>query len=357
MADDDNVQQSSDDASGATEPTIHVAPSPHLSDYHFTTKRMMVDVLIGLSPVFLVSLFVFGWFMVFQVGICVLTCIVVEAIASRMRGRPIPTGDFSAVVCGTILAFSLPCGAPWYIPVIGGAVAIGLGKAAFGGLGFNLFNPAMVGRAFIMLSFAQAMGSGGYVMQQSEVTVLTQATPLSVSKQVASTMISGNDEIPQELRERLAGATNLWDLLSGRTNGSIGETSALALIIGGIYLCLRRVAAWQIPVSMITGGFVFGGLAWMMGLTPVSVLHQLLSGAFMLGAFFIATDPVTSPMAPKGRMIFGFGVGAFTILIRILSGYPEGVMFAILLMNSMTPLINRWTIPEPLGAVPAPAPA
>lgn len=352
---DDNAKQPSD-VSPVPTPTIHVAPSPHLSDYDFTTKRMMLDVLIGLAPAFAISLFVFRWFAVFQLGISVLTCIFVEAITSRMRGRPIPTGDYSAVVCGTILAFSLPCGAPWYVPVIGAAVAIGLGKAAFGGLGFNLFNPAMVGRAFIMLSFAQAMGAGGYVQQQSEITVLTQATPLSVTKQVAGNMLAGND-VPQELQAQLAESTRLWDLFIGRTNGSIGETSTLALLLGGVYLCLRRVAAWQIPLSMIAGGIVCGGLAQWMGLTPVSVLHQLASGAFILGAFFIATDPVTSPMAPRGRAIFGFGVGAFTILIRVLSGYPEGVMFAILLMNSMTPLINRWTIPKPLGAVAAPASA
>lgn len=318
----------------AVEQTVLVAPSPHLSDTSVTTRGMMLDVLIGLVPVVVVSLFVFGWYLVVQVGLCVLTALAAESLFTRMRGRPVPLGDYSAAITGLILGLSLPWSAPWYIPVIGAAVAIGLGKVVFGGLGNNIFNPAMVGRAFVMLSFAREMGASAYVRATGAVEALTQATPLAIAKEAAGAA---------------ADLPGLWPLFLGTHNGSLGETSAIACLVGGLYLCWRRSASWEIPAAVVLSVIVLGGLSSLAGLTALTVLQQLLSGALLFGAFFIATDPVTSPLTSTGKFLFGAGIGFFVVLIRVFSGYPEGVMFAVLLMNSAVPLINQWTVPRPVG--------
>ncbi len=315
-------------------PAIVVAPSPHLHDPHFTTRRMMFDVIVALVPVILVSVVVFGWAALAQLSICVLSCLVFEALFGRLMGKPLSIGDGSAAVTGLILGLSLPWTAPVYVGVIGSGVAIGLGKVVFGGLGFNLFNPAMVGRAFVMLSFAAAMGAGAYVAVDGLDPILTQATPLDLAKQSA---------------DGLMGFPDLWLLFVGTHNGSLGETSVLASLIGGLYLILRRSAAWEIPLGVVAATIVCAGLFGMAGLTPLTAWQHLAGGAVVFGAFFIATDPVTSPVAPWGRFCFGAGIGALVIILRVLSGYPEGLMFAVLLMNALVPLLNRWTIPRPVG--------
>lgn len=313
-------------------PVIHVAPSPHLSSTSTSTKQMMLDVLIALAPVVGMAIYVFQMYAVRQLVICVSTCLLAEAVFTRMRGRSHSLLDFSAAVTGVILALSLPGTSPWFVGVIASITAIGIGKIIFGGVGMNIFNPAMVGRAFVMISFATFLGASGYQDVGSTVDAITQATPMDTFKQGG-------------------GVASLPVLFWGLTNGSLGETSALACLIGGIYLCIRRTASWEIPVGVIAAVVVIGGIANL--LQPGSewtVLHHLLGGSLLFGAFFIATDPVTSPLTPRGKLIFGIGVGAFIMLLRIFSGYPEGVMFAVLLMNGVTPLINRWTIPRPLGA-------
>ena len=317
---------------------LHVAPAPHILSRALTTRRMMLDVLIGLFPVMLASVLVFREYALIQAGICVASCLAVEAMLTRLRGRKASIGDGSAVVTGLILAFSLPATAPWYVGVIGSAAAMGLGKFIFGGLGQNVFNPAMVGRAFAMMAFPAllAAGIGGYVNPSADVAIVTHATPM--------TAVRGGEITP------------LKDLFLGTTNGSLGETSALACLIGGLYLCLRRTASWEIPLGVILAAAIIGGAVnlahpqdqW-------TVLHHLLGGALLLGAFFIATDPVTSPLTPKGKFIFGLMVGGLVMLLRKLSVYPEGVMFSILIANPIVPLINRWTIPKPVGG-PTPAP-
>ncbi len=313
-------------------PLIHVAPSPHLSNTSQTTRRMMIDVLVALAPVVLASLFVFRWMAVFQLVICVASCLAAESLFTIMRGRrPTPT-DFSAAVTGVILALSLPGTAPWYVGVIGGFVGVGIGKTIFGGLGMNIFNPAMVGRAFVMIAFAGALAASGYESAAGTVDAVSRATPLNAFKQ--------NGVV-----------TPLWNLFIGNTNGSLGETSALACLIGGIYLCIRRTASWEIPAGVLAAVFGFGVIDTLVNLdSGWTFLHHIFGGALLFGAFFIATDPVTSPLSPRGKLLFGGGVGALVMLLRLFSGYPEGVMFAVLLMNSATPLINRWTIPRPLGA-------
>ncbi len=331
----------------AEAPAVEVAPSPHVAAA-LTTRRMMLDVVVALAPIAVVSAAVFRWHTAVQVGLCVLTCVAAEALFARLRGRPAPIGDLSAVVTGLILGFSLPWSAPWYVAVIGSAVAIGLGKAVFGGLGYNIFNPAMVGRAFAMLSFAKVMGASAYVVERAELTVVTQATPLSAARAAAADLAAGQPLAPG-VEAQLAAARELWPLFVGGVNGSLGETSALAVLLGGLYLCLRRSASWQVPAGVVLAGLALAGGANALGLTPFTALHHLLAGALLFGAFFIATDPVTSPVTPWGKFIFGLGVGGFTILLRIFSGYPEGMMFSVLLMNTTTPLLNRWTVPRPLG--------
>ena len=292
----------------------------------------MLDVVIGLVPVILMALYVFRLYAVKQLVICVVSCLAAEAIFTRMRGRALPLKDCSALVTGLILALSLPGLAPWYVGVIASFVAVGIGKTIFGGVGMNLFNPAMVGRAFVMIAFASVLAAGGYQDAGSVVDAVTRATPLDTFKQTGA-------------------VTPLSALFFGLTNGSLGETSALACLIGGFYLCIRRTASWEIPAGVILSVLVLGGIA---NLTDPgsdwTVLHHLLGGSLLFGAFFIATDPVSSPLTTKGKFIFGLGIGALIMLLRLFSGYPEGVMFAVLLMNAVTPLINRWTIPRPLGA-------
>ncbi|MBN2233806.1 MAG: RnfABCDGE type electron transport complex subunit D [Opitutales bacterium] len=312
---------------------LSVASSPHFSRKANGTRSMMLDVIIALSPVIVASIWIFSWYAVVQVGLCVLTSLATESIWQKLSNRPGSVLDGSGAVTGIILGLSLPWSAPWYVPVIGSAVAIILGKMVFGGLGMNLFNPAMVGRAFIMLSFAGALGASAYVYPDAPMAVLTQATPLSAAKSSAT----------------LSGFPDIWALFMGNRNGSLGETSALAILIGGIFLCIRRTASWQLPVGVVVGCAVTSGLFQILGLSNLTILQHLLGGSLLFGAFFIATDPVTSPLTPKGKWIFAIGIGITVVFLRSFSSYPAGVMFAVLLMNAVVPLINRWTIPTPVG--------
>lgn len=316
---------------GAAALVIHVSPSPHLVQTATSTRRMMVDVLIALAPVVAMSLFVFKGYALFQLAVCLGGSLLAELLFVKLRGRSSTLTDCSAIVTGVILAMSLPGTAPWYVGIIAAFVAIGIGKAIFGGLGMNLFNPAMVGRAFVMISFAGALAASGFEDVQSTVDAISQATPMSAYKM--------NGVV-----------TPLTSLFLGNTNGSLGETSALACLLGGLYLIIRRTASWEIPAGLLFAVVVIGGLADLVGPADGwTVLHHLFGGSVLFGAFFIATDPVTSPLSPKGKFIFGLGTGLLIMLLRRFSGYPEGVMFAVLFMNALTPLINRWTIPKPFG--------
>jgi len=317
----------------AAEPMIHVAPSPHVSNMTMTTRGMMLDVLIALVPVVAAAMWFFGLLAAKQLLICVLTSLAAEALFTRMRQRPFSLMDLSAVVTGLILGLSLPATAPWYVGCIGAVIAVGIGKIVFGGLGMNIFNPAMVGRAFVMIAFAGSMAASGYVLPGESVDALSQATPLTAFKQ------SGV-------------VAPLSSLMWGSVNGSLGETSMLACLLGGIYLCFRRAASWEIPVGVLLSVLCIAGVVNLSNLGAAwTVLHELASGSLLFGAFYIATDPVTSPLTSRGKWIYGVGIGAIIMLLRLFSGYPEGVMFAVLLMNAVTPLINRWNIPRPFGGV------
>lgn len=298
-----------------------------------TTRRMMLDVLIALVPVVTAAFMVFGWPAAKQLAICTAASLAAEALFTRMRERPFSLTDYSAGVTGLILGLSLPATAPWYVGCIGAVVAVGVGKAVFGGLGMNIFNPAMVGRAFVMIAFAGSMAASGYLMPGAGVDALSQATPLTAFKQ------SGV-------------VTPFSALFLGNVNGSLGETSVPACLVGGTYLCLRRAASWEIPTGILLSVLGIAGTVTLFNPgAEWTMLHHLAGGSLMFGAFYIATDPVTSPLTSKGKWIYGAGIGAVVMLLRYFSGYPEGVMFAVLLMNAATPLINRWNIPRPFGGV------
>ncbi|MDP6543408.1 MAG: RnfABCDGE type electron transport complex subunit D [Phycisphaerae bacterium] len=352
----DNIQQT-DAPPPPAGPVIHVAPSPHSFGKSLTTRRMMVDVLLAAAPLILWAIIQFGFGAMLQLLVCVGGCVLAEAGFTAMRGRcPLrAVTDLSAIVTGVILAMSLPCTAPWYVGFIGACVAVGIGKVVFGGLGQNIFNPAMVGRAFVMICFAWALAAGGYVELSEEakaaaadpgtgiaaiteepLDVISQATPMDVLKK-------GDDDL-----------ASVSKLFLGNVNGSIGEVSTLACLIGGLYLCWRRTAAWQIPAGVLIAAAVIAVLAHLggggAGLSMVDFLgYHMFGGALMFGAFFIATDPVSSPITATGRWIFGVGLGLLIMLFRTMSTFPEGVMFAVLMMNAIVPLINRWTIPTPVG--------
>lgn len=327
---------------------LQIASSPHLSHPNTSTRRMMLDVILALMPALGVSFWVFGWHAVNQIGLSILACMAGEWIFSLMRGRKAPLDDFSAIITGLILGMSLPWSAPWYVPVLGGILAVGLGKAVYGGLGYNIFNPAMVGRAFVMLSFSLSMGAGAYILPQenaapeaeARISVLTEATPLTQLKQIVK---EGGD-----ISAQMNGGS-LISALTGQRNGSLGEVSVLALMAGGIYLIVRRTAAWRIPLGMCLAVFILGACVSLTHSPWVYGSAYLLNGAVIFAAFFIATDPVTSPVTRAGQWIFGIGIGVFTMIFRLFSGYPEGVMFAVLIMNATVPLLNRGTIPTPFG--------
>ncbi len=288
-------------------------------------------------PATIMAVVYFGTIVLWRILICVLAALVTEALISRLKGGPLTIRDGSAAITGLLLALTLPPSLHYSSCIIGAVFAIAVGKQIFGGLGYNIFNPALLGRAFLQASFPVAMTTWTYpnTARFSSLDAVTSATPLGLFK-----------------FENIL--TGYGDLLTGNIGGSIGETSALAILIGGLYLLVKRYADWRIPASFLGTVFILGGLFWLINPTqyPDPIFH-LLSGGLMLGAFFMATDMVTSPITPKGLWIFGFGAGVILIIIRLFGGLPEGVMYSILLMNAVTPLINRYTRPKLFGEVPA----
>lgn len=300
-----------------------VSSSPHVCD-PVDTKTIMRDVVIALIPALAVSTYVFGIKALIMVAVCVAASVIFEAACRKLLNRPQTIGDWSAVVTGVILAFNLPSTLPYWMAVVGCFVAIVIVKQLFGGLGQNFANPAIVGRIVLFIAFATPMTNWEITPRMSSVIreaagadAATGATPLG--------LIGKGIEVPVK------------DMALGFINGSLGEVSALALLIGGIYLLYRKVITWEIPVSFLATVAI---LAVLMGQNP---LFHICAGGAMLGAFFMATDYVTSPMTGKGKLIFGIGCGLMTMLIRQFGSYPEGVSFAILFMNILTPHIDNWT--------------
>jgi electron transport complex protein RnfD len=257
-----------------------------------------------------------------------------------LKIKPMIT-DGSAIITGILLAFNVPSNIPWWIIIIGSLAAIGIGKLSFGGLGNNIFNPALVGRVFMLISFPVQMTSWP-VNNRSGIDAVTSATPLNIIKEgiTNGTPIS---EITQKLPSTV-------DMLFGNIGGSLGEISALLLIVGGIYMLFKKVITWHIPVSIIITVALVAGIFWLANpAIYINPVYHVLTGGLMLGAIYMATDMVSSPMNPKGQIIYGIGIGLITISIRMFGAYPEGISFAILIMNAVTPLINTYVKPKRFG--------
>ena len=300
--------------------------SPHLRNKTNTTI-IMLDVVIALLPALVMSAVVFGLRALILVAVCVASCVLAEFLFGLLVKKPCTIGDLSAVVTGILLAFNLPVGLPIWQAVIGSVVAIIVVKQLFGGLGMNFANPAIVGRIVMFLAFSGTMSN--YQIPDATGELVATATPL---------VATGND-VP-----------TLFNLFIGNNNGCIGETCAAALIAGGIYLVIRKVITFHIPVVFIGTVFVLSLLVVPEGQTALNyALYQILSGGLMLGAIFMATDYVTSPYTKWGKVIFAVGCGLITFAIRQFGSYPEGVSFSILFMNILTPYINNWTATKPLG--------
>jgi electron transport complex protein RnfD len=313
-----------------------------------TTPKAMRDVIYALLPATAASLWFFGLSAVLVLGSSILGAVLAEVLFAESEARGATLRDATGLLTGLLLGLSLPPGLPMWMAFLGGFVAISFGKVIWGGLGHNLFNPALVGRAFLLATFPIAMTTwvsagvdGGFMsvydsnlalpFMQAKVDGVTAATPLGMLK------------FEQQV-------TPLANLMFGRIGGSLGETSGVLLLLGGIYLWLRRDLDWRIPVSILLTVILFSAVLSAIDATRFpSPLFSVFSGGLMLGAIYMATDPVSSPLTPKGAWIFGIGIGVLVMLIRVFGGLPEGVMYAILLMNAATPLIDRYTQPRVFG--------
>ena len=298
---------------------LTVSPSPHIRS-GATTSKIMLHVLIALFPALVISAYLFGGRALVLTSVCMLSAVIWEKLCNIVMKRPDTTHDLSAFVTGMLLAFNLPPTLPYWMAVIGTFVAIVIVKQIFGGLGQNFANPAIVGRIVLMLSFTGPMTN--WIMPSVMADVSTAPTPLVDNYRLYS----------------------YWDLFIGRCPGCLGEVSAAALIAGGIYLVAVRVITPHAPLAFISTAFAF---SWAAGKDP---LYQILSGGLMLGAIFMATDYVTTPVSKTGKVIFGIGCGIITCVIRFYANYPEGVSFSILIMNIATPYIDMVTRRKPVGA-------
>ncbi len=313
-----------------------VSPAPHVQSTQSTTS-IMRDVVIALVPALVVSTVVFGWQVLAVTAISVASCVLFEYLIQKylLRG-PLTINNWSAVVTGMLLSFNLPASIPWWIVIIGAAVAIGIGKMTYGGLGKNPFNPALVGRVFLLIAYPVQMTSFPAVENEA-LDALSGATPLAAVKFGASPATVG-----------------VQDLLLGNMPGSLGEVAALALLCGFVYLLWRRVITWHIPVTVLGTMAVFALVyALASGMNGDEIwqfpLFHVLAGGALLGSIFMATDYSTSPMTVRGGVVFAFGIGVITMLIRLWGAYPEGMSFAILIMNACVPLINRYIKPKRFG--------
>lgn len=332
-----------------------VGPAPHLGTED-SVPKIMWSVVVALIPALIAAAVTFGWYAMAVVVVSVVSAVVTEALIQRTKGVPVTVNDGSAVITGILLAMVLPPNVPLYVPAVGSIFAIAIAKHAFGGLGCNIWNPALMGRAFLLAAY-----SGTIVMTKWPVLkgflvgnilgpdAVTKATPCAVLKSA-----------PLEFFNHYS----IWDLFIGRIPGSIGETSALALIAGGIFLIVKKYVNWRLPLAYIAtvmvmvillpisdghGGTVsiWHGAAW--GAVIMRAVAHIFAGGLMIGAFFMATDMVTSPLTSKGQVYFGIGCGVLVAVIRLYGGYPEGVCYSILIMNTAVWLIDRLTVPRFFG--------
>ncbi len=324
-----------------------VSYSPHIHAQSASVQRIMLDVILALMPAVLFSFYLFGIGAIIVTVVAVASAVLWEwLIAKYLLKRKPQIWDLSAALTGLLLAMNVPSNLPIWMVLIGTLVAIGVGKMSFGGLGQNIFNPALVGRVFLLISFPVAMTSWPVPLKSrmSYLDAVTGATPLGIVKDGVR-----NGEKISDLMHQIPSHMQMF---YGVMGGSLGEMAALLLILGGIYLIIRKVISWHIPVSIIGTVFLFGGLLWLINPEKYpDPLFQILTGGVMLGAIFMATDYVTSPMTPKGKLIFGVSIGLLIVIIREWGAYPEGVSFAILIMNAFVPLIDKYTKPRVFGTM------
>ncbi|HIZ05802.1 MAG TPA: RnfABCDGE type electron transport complex subunit D [Candidatus Phocaeicola gallistercoris] len=320
---------------------VSLSPHVHGGD---SVQKNMYGVLIALIPALLVSFYMFGVGAVIVTFTSVAACVFFEWAITKfiLKREQITILDGSAAVTGILLAFNLPSNIPLWIIIIGALVAIGVAKMTFGGLGCNPFNPALAGRIFLLVSFPVQMTSWPNIGQLSSYTdAETGATPLALMKQAVHGDIEALGQLP-----------DIFDLFLGNNPGCIGEISALALLLGLVYMLWRKIISWHIPVSILVTVFVLTGLMyWVNPVAYASPFVHLFTGGLMLGAIFMATDYVTSPMTHKGMIIYGIAIGFLTVVIRVFGSYPEGMSFAIFIMNAFTPLINTFCKPKRFGEV------
>jgi electron transport complex protein RnfD len=322
---------------------LYLSSSPHLHSGE-TTPQVMRAVIVALLPACAAAIYFFGLPALKVLLFCSLGCMAAELLCLRAMGKPGGIADGSAAVTGILLALNLPPHSPWWLAVLGAGVAIAVGKQVYGGLGYNPFNPALVARVVLLISFPVQMTRwSAPTPLGSGIDAVSTATPLGQWK--TAVMLTG------KLPENLPGGA--FDHFVGHMAGSLGEVSALALLLGAAYLFWKRIITWHIPVSYLGTVAALTTLFWLINPAKYpSPLFHLLTGGLILGAFFMATDMVTSPVTDRGMLVFGAGCGLITVLIRLFGGYPEGVSFAILLMNAATPLIERYTRPKKFGLVP-----
>ena len=322
-----------------------VSPAPHLHGKE-STRGLMRDVIIALSPSLLVSIYFFGFSAIKLAFVGVITCVLVEYVIQKYIAKSkVCVNDYSAALTGLLLALNLPPSSPWWIMLIGSIVAIGVAKMSFGGLGQNVFNPALVGRVFLLVSFPVIMTDWSIPSSwfRAGADATTGATPLAIVKEGLSNGLT-MDQIFAENN------FSYLEMLFSKIGGSVGEVSILALLLGLAYLLIRKVIRPHIPVTIIATVVVFSGIFWVLDPSHYpDPLFNLLTGGILLGAIFMATDYVTSPMSSRGMIIYGIGIGVITVLIRNFGAYPEGISFAILIMNATVPLLNNYFKPAKFG--------
>jgi electron transport complex protein RnfD len=323
---------------------LNVSPSPHAHGKE-TTQKLMFGVIIALLPALFASIFYFGWGAIIVTAVSVISCVLFEYLIQRFFfKKPITITDGSALLTGLLLAFNLPSNIPVFIVVIGGFVSIAVAKMTFGGLGNNPFNPALVGRVFMLISFPVQMTSwpvpAGFATGYAD--AVTGATPLAIIKEGLK-----NGESISQLVAQIPSPAQMF---MGNIGGSMGEVAAVALLIGFAWLLYKKIITWHIPVSIIGSLAIFTAILWLINPEKnADPMFHILAGGVLLGAIFMATDYVTSPMNPKSMLIYGCGIGILTVIIRVWGAYPEGVSFAILIMNAFVPLMNAYIKPKRFG--------
>jgi electron transport complex protein RnfD len=324
---------------------IIISASPHVHSAK-STKNLMYDVLYALIPAFIVSVYLFGLSALIVTSVAVISCILFEYVIQKyLLKTTVTVSDGSALITGILLAFNVPSSLPIWMVIVGSLVAIGVAKLSFGGLGYNIFNPALVARVFLLVSFPVQMTSWPLPVENTMklVDAVTGETTLGIIKEglmYGDTMSTISEKLPSAM-----------DLLLGITSGSIGEMSGLALLLGGVFLLARKVITWHIPITVLVTIAVMTGIFWLINPEQyANPLIHVLSGGAILGAFYMATDLVTSPVTKKGMVVFAIGIGVITVVIRLFGAYPEGISFAIIIMNAFVPLINKYFKPRRFGS-------